>query len=444
MSPEPVISARSLCHWYGSGDLRRQILHEVETDILPGEIVIMTGPSGSGKTTLLTLMGALRSVQGGRLRVLDVELQSASARERQELRRQIGFIFQAHNLLPALNAMQNVEMALAHQSGWTRAQARRRAGEMLGAVGLADRLSHHPAQLSGGQRQRVAIARALAAQPRLVLADEPTAALDKQSGREVVELLRTLAKQQGIPILIVTHDNRILDVADRILSLEEGRLSSFSQDFMMNSRNTVAALMQYGHKDELMAQVRPLPTHDFTDLLQRISDQLSDLLDAMELLDDSTLQSFLGTLLEVFGAKISLLLGTDRGTLFLLDEAKHELWSLTTLGGETPLEIRLAVGTGIAGRVAATGQPMHVPDAYAEPTFNREVDARTGYRTRNILCMPLFNRSGSVFAVVQLINKIDGGAFDRHDEEKFHAMTGSLTGVIETWIALRRHWGREP
>jgi putative ABC transport system ATP-binding protein len=439
-----IIKAHDLCHCYGQGELRKQILFDVNVSIQPGEIVIMTGPSGSGKTTLLTLIGGLRSVQAGELRVLGSELGGAPPRVLEALRRQIGFIFQAHNLLPALTARQNVETALAHQPGWTAATAHTRAAQMLKAVGLEDRLHHLPAALSGGQRQRVAIARALAAGPRLVLADEPTAALDKQSGREVVELLRTLAKQQGIPILIVTHDNRILDVADRILSLEEGRLSSFSQAFMMNSRNTVAALMQYSHKEELMAQVRPLPTHDFADLLQRISDQLSNLLDAMELLDDSTLQTFLGSLLEVFGAKISMLLGTDRGTLFLLDEAKRELWSLTTLGGEAPLEIRIPLGHGIAGRVADTGQPMHVPDAYAEPAFNPEVDARTGYRTRNILCMPLFNRSGSAFAVVQLINKLDGGTFDRDDEEKFHAMAGSLTGVIETWIALRRHWRHEP
>jgi putative ABC transport system ATP-binding protein len=439
MSHAPVISASALCHWYGSGELRRQVLHEVAVDVRAGEIVIMTGPSGSGKTTLLTLMGALRSVQGGQLRVLGQDLQGASPATLAALRRQIGFIFQAHNLLPALTAVQNVEMALAHQAGWTRSQARQRATEVLESVGLGGRLLHHPAALSGGQRQRVAIARALAASPRLVLADEPTAALDKQSGREVMDLLTALARQQGIPILIVTHDNRILDLADRILSLEEGRLSSFSQAFMTSSRNTVAALMQFSHKADLMEQVRPLPAHDFAALLQRLSDQLADLLRAMELLDNDTLQTFMSNVLEVFGSKISLLLGTDRGTLFLLDEAANELWSLTTIGGGEPLEIRIPLGKGIAGRVAATGRPMHVPDAYAEPAFNREVDTRTGYRTRNILCLPLFNRSGRVFAVVQLINKLDDRGFDHRDEEKFREMAENLTGVVETWIALGKH-----
>jgi putative ABC transport system ATP-binding protein len=443
MSTSAIIAASGLNHSYGQGELRKQILFDVKVSIQPGEIVIMTGPSGSGKTTLLTLIGGLRSVQEGSLRVLDIELNGALQRELEAVRRQTGFIFQAHNLLPALNARENVEMSLAHQPNWSARKARERATEMLKAVGLADRMHHLPSALSGGQRQRVAIARALAAGPRLVLADEPTAALDKKSGREVVELLRTLARQQGIPILIVTHDNRILDVADRIISLEEGRLSSFSQAFMMDSRNTVAALMQFSHKAELMEQVRPLPAHDFTALLQRLSDQLADLLRAMELLDNHTLQTFMSNVLEAFGSKISLLLGADRGTLFLLDEAKGELWSLTTLGGNgQPVEIRIPIGSGIAGRVASTGRPMNVPDAYAEPAFNREVDARTGYRTRNILCLPLFNRAGCAFAVVQLINKLNGDDFDSTDEGKFREMAESLTGVVETWIALRRHWNQ--
>lgn len=444
MSAPSIIEASGLNHSFGRQELRKQILYEVNVSIQSGEIVIMTGPSGSGKTTLLTLIGGLRAVQEGSLRVLGVELKGAAPPALEAVRCQIGFIFQAHNLLPALDALENVQMALVHQPQWTARRARERAAEMLRAVGLGERMHHRPSALSGGQRQRVAIARALAAAPRLVLADEPTAALDKKSGREVVELLRTLARQQGIPILIVTHDNRILDVADRIISLEEGRLSSFSQAFMMDSRNTVTALMQFTHKDELMAQVRPLPAHDFGALLQRLSDQLLELLRAVELLDNDTLQTFMRNVLEVFGSKISLLLGADRGTLFLWDEDKNELWSLATLGGGEPLEIRIPAGHGIAGHVAQTGRPMNVPDAYAEPAFNREVDARTGYRTRNVLCMPLFNRSGRTFAVVQLINKLDGSSFDHKDEGKFREMSESLTRVVETWITLRQRWSAIP
>lgn len=438
MSATAIIETDGLKHSFGQGELRKQVLFDVKMIIQPGEIVIMTGPSGSGKTTLLTLIGGLRSVQQGCLRVLGVELNGASQSGLETVRRQTGFIFQAHNLLPSLNALENVQMALAHQPNWTAGRARERACEMLEWVGLGEKMRHLPSTLSGGQRQRVAIARALASEPRLVLADEPTAALDKKSGREVVDLMRSLARQQGIPILIVTHDNRILDVADRVISLEEGKLSSFSQAFMMDSRNTVSGLMQFTHKEELMAQVRPLPAHDFGALLQRLSDQLLGLLSTIELLDNDTLQTFMHNVLEVFGEKVSLLLGADRGALFLLDEARSELWSLATLGGSEPLEIRVPLGHGIAGRVALTGQPMNVPDAYAEPAFNREVDARTGYRTRNILCLPLLNRSGKVFAVVQLINKLDGSSFDQKDEEKFSEMTDDLTSVVETWITLMK------
>jgi len=438
MSATAIIETDGLNHSFRQGELRKQVLFDVKMIIQPGEIVIMTGPSGSGKTTLLTLIGGLRSVQQGSLRVLGVELNGASQSGLETVRRQTGFIFQAHNLLPSLNALENVQMALAHQPNWTAGRARERAGEMLEWVGLGEKKRHLSSTLSGGQRQRVAIARALASEPRLVLADEPTAALDKKSGREIVDLMRSLARQQGIPILIVTHDNRILDVADRIISLEEGKLSSFSQAFMMDSRNTVSALMQFTHKEELMAQVRSLPAHDFGALLQRLSEQLLGLLSTIELLDNDTLQTFMHNVLEVFGEKISLLLGADRGALYLLDEARSELWSLATLGSSEPFEIRVPLGHGIAGRVALTGQPMNVPDAYAEPAFNREVDARTGYRTRNILCLPLLSRSGKVFAVVQLINKLDGSSFDQKDEGMLSEMTDDLTSVVETWITLMK------
>lgn len=220
-----AISVRGLCHFYGSGELSKQVLFDNELDLARGEIVIMTGPSGSGKTTLLTLLGALRSVQRGSVRVLDRELSGLAPSELVEVRRQIGFIFQAHNLFSSLTAQQNVRMALELQS-IDAAEMNRRAIEMLTAVGLEKRVHYKPAQLSGGQRQRVAIARALVHEPKLILADEPTAALDKQSGRDVVNLLRKFAKEKLATILIVTHDNRILDVADRIVNMVDGRIVS--------------------------------------------------------------------------------------------------------------------------------------------------------------------------------------------------------------------------
>jgi putative ABC transport system ATP-binding protein len=209
---------------YGDGELRRAVLKDVSLSVEPGEIVILTGPSGSGKTTLLTLIGALRAMQEGSCRVLGQEMRGATESQRVALRRRIGFIFQNHNLLGFLSARQNVAMSLELHAGLNEAGRLERAGEMLAAVGLAEHADKRPAQLSGGQRQRVAVARALVAEPGLVLADEPTAALDRASGQEVVRLLSDLARRRGTPILLVTHDPRILDIADRIVSMEDGRI----------------------------------------------------------------------------------------------------------------------------------------------------------------------------------------------------------------------------
>lgn len=226
MFQEPVIAIQGVNHYFGTGRLRKQILFNITTTIQPGEIVIMMGPSGSGKTTLLTLIGALRSTQEGSMRVLGEELRNASNRHLVKLRRNIGYIFQAHNLLNSLTARQNVQMALElHRDHLSPTECRRRAEEMLEAVGLRNWVDYYPHDLSGGQKQRVAIARALASHPKVILADEPTSALDKQSGRDIVDIMQRLAKQQGSAILLVTHDNRILDVADRIVYMEDGHLS---------------------------------------------------------------------------------------------------------------------------------------------------------------------------------------------------------------------------
>ncbi|TYQ28901.1 ATP-binding cassette domain-containing protein [Pseudanabaena sp. UWO311] len=220
----PVISAQNLNHYFGEGDLRKQALFDINLDIHAGEIIIMTGPSGSGKTTLLTLMGGLRSAQEGSLKILDQEIRGADKNSLVQIRRNIGYIFQAHNLMTFLTARQNVRMALELHDEDGTSDLDGKASAMLEAVGLGHRLDYYPDSLSGGQKQRVAIARALVSQPKIVLADEPTAALDKKSGREVVELMQTLAKQKGCTILLITHDNRILDIADRIVYMEDGKL----------------------------------------------------------------------------------------------------------------------------------------------------------------------------------------------------------------------------
>ena len=221
---QAVIQVANLDYYFGKGELRKQVLFNINLEINRGEIVLMTGPSGSGKTTLLTLVSGLRSPQSGSLKVLGKELCGASKNELVMARRNNGYIFQAHNLHKSLTALQNVQMGLEVHGKYSKAEMKKRSAKMLTQVGLEDRINYYPENLSGGQKQRVAIARALVSHPAIVLADEPTAALDSKSGRDVVNLMQKLAKEQGSTILLVTHDNRILDVADRIVHLEDGKL----------------------------------------------------------------------------------------------------------------------------------------------------------------------------------------------------------------------------
>jgi len=224
IATQTVIEVSQLNHYFGEGALKKQVLFDINLQIKSGEIVIMTGPSGSGKTTLLSLMGGLRSAQEGRLQILNQEVCGASKRVLTKMRRQIGYIFQAHNLMSFLTAKENVKMSLELHPEYLNQDINTKAIAMLEQVGLGDRVNYYPESLSGGQKQRVAIARALVSHPKIVLADEPTASLDKQSGRDVVELMQKLAKEQGCTILLVTHDNRILDIADRIIYMEDGQL----------------------------------------------------------------------------------------------------------------------------------------------------------------------------------------------------------------------------
>ena len=203
-----------------------EALRDINLQVRQGEFLCVIGHSGCGKTTLLTLIGALRQVQEGSVQVFGEELKGASRSARLKLRRRIGMIIQGHNLLRCLTAEQNVQMGADLLQGLSYRARRDRSREWLRAVGLSDHLGKLPHDLSGGQKQRVSIARALAARPQLLLADEPTASLDSRTGREVVELLKGLAKDQGCGVLMVTHDPRILDVADRLVQMEDGQLSN--------------------------------------------------------------------------------------------------------------------------------------------------------------------------------------------------------------------------
>jgi putative ABC transport system ATP-binding protein len=223
--PDPV-EIESLSHSYGTGQSSRLVLSDVNLRLRPGELVILTGPSGSGKTTLLTLIGGLRQVQSGALRVLGRNLAGLTESELVSFRRNVGFIFQHHNLFESLTAFQNVRMALELKP-MTEEELNKRATQVLQRVGLEKQIDQLPKTLSGGQGQRVAIARALANKPKLILADEPTASLDRVSGEKVLELLHELTTD-GDPstVILVTHDQRLIDNADRIVNLVDGKISS--------------------------------------------------------------------------------------------------------------------------------------------------------------------------------------------------------------------------
>lgn len=430
MSASAPIVVENLSHSYGKGELKKQILFSVSTEIRRGEIVIVTGPSGSGKTTLLTLVGALRSAQEGSVQILGEELLDARPATLERVRRQIGFIFQQHNLLGALTAQQNVELGIRASGRFPASQHRRRARDLLGAVGLGERLNYRPDQLSGGQRQRVAIARALVSEPAIVMADEPTASLDKQSGREVVERMKFLAREHGTTILLVTHDNRILDIADRIVHLEDGHLLNFTDAVVANNRLMMNMLAENRRKQPLDEIVDELSESDFQELLQDITDESERFLEATALANNAAFRSMLERGLFAFTRKLAVLLNAERASLFLVEGDELVLKVAENL--EEIGEIRIPVGSGIAGAAAQSGETIRIEDAYADPRFNRDVDRKTGYTTRSILSLPVKNTKGEVFAVAQLLNRRDGKPFSRDDEQRFSSFIQSIGVIFET------------
>lgn len=224
MSDDTPIAVTGLNHWFGTGEARKQAIFDVNLRVRRGSLTILMGPSGSGKTTALTLMGCLRDVQEGSVCLLGHELNGADRVLNEALRRRLGFIFQAHNLHSSLTALQNVLMGLQVHGPADHGEQKAAASHVLSLLGLADRMAYLPANLSGGQKQRVAVARALVGNPDVIFADEPTAALDSESGMAVVKMLKKLGQMRGTTTVMVTHDNRILEMADRIVTLEDGRI----------------------------------------------------------------------------------------------------------------------------------------------------------------------------------------------------------------------------
>lgn len=218
------VEVKHLNHFFGKGEARKQAIFDASLTVAKGSLTILMGPSGSGKTTLLTLMGCLREVEDGSVRLLGTELLGADAGTQDALRRRLGFIFQAHNLHNSLTARRNVLMGLQVHGRGDPVLQNAAAEHVLTLLGLGDHIDYLPEKLSGGQKQRVAIARAIAPNPDVVFADEPTAALDHVSGQTVVEMLKKMGELRGMTTVMVTHDNRILDLADRIVTLEDGRI----------------------------------------------------------------------------------------------------------------------------------------------------------------------------------------------------------------------------
>ena len=258
----PVVRAEGVNFAYGEGESRNQVLFENRIAIAPGQLVVMTGPSGSGKTTLLTLIGGLRSVQEGRVEVLGQDIAGLAPRDLVRVRRDIGFIFQMHNLFESLTAYENVKMAVQLAGRRSAASMRERIVDMLQRLGLGHRIDHKPHALSGGQRQRVAIARALANAPKLVLADEPTAALDKDATHTVVRLFKDMTVEHGTAILMVTHDHRIIELADRLVHMVDGRIVS---NIVLNDALRICEFLKG------VEAFKNLTPHELTDVAERMT-----------------------------------------------------------------------------------------------------------------------------------------------------------------------------
>jgi putative ABC transport system ATP-binding protein len=224
--PGSVLSVEDVVKVFDEGTQRVEVLKGVSLDVAAGEVLALEGPSGSGKTTLLSIMGCILTPTSGRVRVEGRTVDPTRPAELREARRRsIGFVFQQYNLFPALSALENVEYSL-NVKGVRGESAEREATRVLERVGLGDRLRFLPRDLSGGQKQRVAIARALAGKPKVILADEPTANLDTKVGTQILELFRDLAKSERTGLVVVTHDPKVRDVADRVVGIRDGLLAA--------------------------------------------------------------------------------------------------------------------------------------------------------------------------------------------------------------------------
>jgi putative ABC transport system ATP-binding protein len=409
-SEVPVISMRNVNHYYGVGELRRQVLFDVTCDIWPGEIVIVTGPSGSGKTTMLTLVGALRSVQEGSVKILGEELSGARQSTLVRIRENVGFIFQLHNLLECCSALQNVELALGVRP-LPRSEVRLKSRSMLEAVGLGDHLDYAPPQLSGGQRQRVAIARALVRRPKIVLADEPTAALDKHSGRDVVELLRQLARREGCAVLLVTHDHRILDIADRLMVVEDGRVESAGLVTTPYEGHLLTALACMNSAEDIEIILDRATEGTFLDVLKELGAESQQFLNVLDMGEHQNAGRLFENLLRAIFGKIVRLLDAEGCCLLMIREGT---WQQT-------------VAHGVPGRPCANVAEQATESGEVLSLSGAALDAGT----RSILAVPIVGRYGATLGVVQVVNKRGECSFNDADKRAFRDVTTPLTLIVQ-------------
>lgn len=442
VTSEPLISLRNVDHTYGSGELARHTLQGVSLDIMPGEVVILTGPSGSGKTTLLTLCGALRSVQSGSVRTLGCELFGAKLAMMEKVREKVGVIFQGHNLLGSLTATQNVALSLGLEPSMPSSERTSRARTMLESVGLGKHFDSYPGELSGGQKQRVAIARALVRKPQIILADEPTASLDRKSGREVIDLLRSLAFSSNSAVLLVTHDTRILDIADRIVTLDDGRLVSFATSMATSAGNVLNAFAHLRRSGDLLKHIRALSSNQFLEILDNMTAEFRQYVRVFQIGSRDAVQSLFDEVLEATTLKMVEIMHADRGTIYLVDKVRGVLRSRVATGAHGDrISIEVEIGKSIAGRVVIVKGPLNIPDAYTSEYLNREFDRASGYVTKNILCMPIYRPDGEIFAVAQLINRQGETGFTREDEDQFTVFAEPLGVILENCVELQQQIG---
>jgi ABC-type lipoprotein export system ATPase subunit len=323
------------------------------------------------------------------------------------VRRRIGYIFQQHNLLESLSALQNVQMSVQLDGELSPRAIERSASQALEAVGLSGRAHAHPSELSGGERQRVAIARALARAPRIVLADEPTASLDRETGRGVVDVLRNLARRDAVTVVLVTHDSRVLDIADRILAMEDGRLSSFLAWVGSDARHMLRLLVEETRRGKLAERVRGLDEAGFAELLDTLTEESRRLLEVSNLVQSDAFGSLLGEFVDALEARARERLRAAGARLLFADEAGRGLLALVR---------------------CEHGVPHEVPVEPARTAQRTQARERSG-----VLSVPVIDSEGRTFAELEVSDPVGRDAFAPGERDRLASLVQGLGSILESW-----------